>query len=104
MPTPTTNTKPRLRTDPTNLDECFPLWRETNSQPDWRRYVSEPTLRRGDDGLSNRMARLKALSNSLCLIVQLFHWQYQRPEVCKLILVSIQFKPMEKEHWEYLYT
>ena len=34
-------------------------------EPDWRRYVSEPTLRRGDDGLSNRMARLKALGNSI---------------------------------------
>ena len=34
--------------------------------PDWRRYVSQPTLRRGDDGLSNRVLRLKALGNSIC--------------------------------------
>ena len=33
--------------------------------PDWRGYVSQPTLRRGDDGLSNRVLRLKALGNSI---------------------------------------
>ena len=33
--------------------------------PDWRGYVSQPTLRRGDDGLSNRILRLKALGNSI---------------------------------------
>ena len=33
--------------------------------PDWRGYVSQPTLRYGDDGLSNRVARLKALGNSI---------------------------------------
>jgi len=32
---------------------------------DWKGYVSEPTLRRGDDGLSNRVARIKALGNSI---------------------------------------
>ena len=34
--------------------------------PDWRRYESKPTLRRGDAGLSNRVARLKALGNTIC--------------------------------------
>ncbi len=33
--------------------------------PFWREYVSQPTLRRGDDGLSNRIPRLKALGNSI---------------------------------------
>ena len=33
--------------------------------PNWRRYVSEPVLRRGDDGLRGRMDRLKALGNSV---------------------------------------
>jgi len=33
--------------------------------PDWRSYTSEPVLRRGDDGLSNRIHRLKALGNSI---------------------------------------
>ena len=33
--------------------------------PDWRRYVSKPTLCRGDDGLTNRVLRLKALGNSI---------------------------------------
>lgn len=34
--------------------------------PDWRRYVSQPTICRGDDGLSNRMDRLKSLGNTIC--------------------------------------
>ena len=33
--------------------------------PNWRGYVSKPVLRRGDDGLSNRVDRLKALGNSI---------------------------------------
>lgn len=33
--------------------------------PDWRSYVSEPCLRRGDDGLSGRVDRLKALGNAV---------------------------------------
>lgn len=34
-------------------------------QPDWRRFVSEPVLRRGDDGLSGRVDRLKQLGNAV---------------------------------------
>ncbi len=33
--------------------------------PDWRGYLSQPTIRRGDDGFSNRMDRLKCLGNSI---------------------------------------
>jgi DNA (cytosine-5)-methyltransferase 1 len=33
--------------------------------PDWRSYLSEPVLCRGDDGLSNRVERLKALGNAV---------------------------------------
>jgi len=33
--------------------------------PNWRSYVSQPVLRRGDDGLSNRVDRLKQLGNSI---------------------------------------
>ena len=33
--------------------------------PKWRGYVSQPCLRRGDDGLRGRMDRLKALGNSV---------------------------------------
>jgi DNA (cytosine-5)-methyltransferase 1 len=33
--------------------------------PDWRSYVSEPVLCRGDDGLSGRVDRLKALGNAV---------------------------------------
>jgi len=33
--------------------------------PDWRAYVSEPVLCRGDDGLSGRVDRLKALGNAV---------------------------------------
>lgn len=33
--------------------------------PRWREYLSQPTLCRGDDGLSNRISRLKALGNTI---------------------------------------
>jgi DNA (cytosine-5)-methyltransferase 1 len=33
--------------------------------PDWRRYLSEPVLCRGDDGLSGRVDRLRALGNAV---------------------------------------
>lgn len=33
--------------------------------PDWRSYLSEPVLCRGDDGLSGRVERLKALGNAV---------------------------------------
>lgn len=33
--------------------------------PDWGGYLSEPVLRRGDDGLRNRVDRLKALGNAV---------------------------------------
>ena len=42
-------------------------WRNTKQRlnPNWTRYVSKPSLCRGDDGLSNRILRLKALGNSI---------------------------------------
>mgnify|MGYP003118783076 CR=1 FL=1 len=45
--------KARWRTQPYTL------------QPDWRRYLSKPTVCRGDDGLSNRVDRLKCLGNAV---------------------------------------
>ena len=50
-----------------------PIWKHAflNSKerrtlsPDWTGYVSEPSLCRGDDGLRGRVARLKALGNSI---------------------------------------
>jgi DNA (cytosine-5)-methyltransferase 1 len=33
--------------------------------PDWRSYLSQPVLYRGDDGLSGRVDRLKALGNAV---------------------------------------
>jgi len=33
--------------------------------PDWRGYLSQPTICRGDDGFSNRMDRLRCLGNSI---------------------------------------
>lgn len=33
--------------------------------PDWRTYVSEPVLCRGNDGLSGRVDRLRALGNAV---------------------------------------
>jgi DNA (cytosine-5)-methyltransferase 1 len=44
------------------------IWAKSSSRrlnPDWRSYVSKPILRRGDDGLSYRVDRTKALGNSV---------------------------------------
>tara|TARA_B100000131_G_scaffold321786_1_gene373716 strand:- start:15644 stop:16549 length:906 start_codon:yes stop_codon:yes gene_type:complete len=43
------------------------IWRSQPHllNPDWKGYVSEPTVRRGNDGLSNRVDRLRALGNSI---------------------------------------
>ena len=42
-------------------------WKTTKHQlnPNWKGYKSKPTLCRGDDGLSHRVDRLKALGNSV---------------------------------------
>ena len=42
-------------------------WRNSGItlNPNWKRYKSKPTLCRGDDGLSHRVDRLKALGNSV---------------------------------------
>ena len=47
--------------------EGLPKWRYERNMlsPDWRSYTSEPVLRRGDDGLSNRVDRLRALGNTV---------------------------------------
>jgi len=51
-----------------------PTWKTQNIRclnPSWRQYLSQPTIRRGDDGLSNkldashRIKRLKALGNAI---------------------------------------
>ena len=44
-----------------------PAWGDAPQRlnPDWRSYLSEPILRRGDDGLSGRVDRLKALGNAV---------------------------------------
>ena len=41
-----------------------PAWGKSLT-PYWRGYVSKPALRRGDDGLSGRVDRIKALGNSI---------------------------------------
>ena len=44
------------------------IWSKGTSRclnPNWRSYVSKPILRRGDDGLSYRVDRTKALGNSV---------------------------------------
>jgi DNA (cytosine-5)-methyltransferase 1 len=43
------------------------IWTATPRRlcPNWRQYESQPVLRRGNDGLSNRVHRLKALGNSI---------------------------------------
>ena len=44
-----------------------PSWNPGNPMlsPEWRSYVSKPLLFRGDDGLSNRVDRIRALGNSV---------------------------------------
>lgn len=49
-------------------EEGGALWRHQRGctlSPDWSTYASEPLLLRGDDGLSNRIHRLKALGNAV---------------------------------------
>ena len=61
----------RTQSNSEGLEE--PIWKHAflNSKerrtlsPDWTRYVSEPSLCRGDDGLRGRVARIKAMGNSI---------------------------------------
>ena len=61
----------RTQSNSEGLEE--PIWKHAflNSKerrtlsPDWRGYVSEPSLCRGDDGLRGRVARIKAMGNSI---------------------------------------
>ena len=48
-------------------DEGLSKWRFKRDllSPDWRSYTSQPVLRRGDDGLSRRVDRLRALGNTV---------------------------------------
>lgn len=49
-------------------EKIAPCWRVSNQllSPDWGGgYISKPLLCRGDDGLSNRVDRIKALGNSV---------------------------------------
>ena len=43
-------------------------WSDTRIRlsSNWRTYASQPMLRRGDDGLSRRVDRLKCLGNTIC--------------------------------------
>ncbi len=61
----------RTQSNCESLEE--PIWKHAflNSKerrtlsPNWTGYVSQPSLCRGDDGLRGRVARLKALGNSI---------------------------------------
>jgi len=57
----------RKFTIPKKLQNAAYTWQSNTPHlsPEWRSYVSEPCLRRGDDGLSNRVDRLRALGNSV---------------------------------------
>lgn len=48
-------------------EKVTPKWRPGPEllSPAWRSYISQPLLRRGDDGLSGRVDRLKSLGNSV---------------------------------------
>ena len=48
------------------LERRWPCGSTTNRlSPDWGGYISQPVLCRGDDGLSHRVERLKALGNAV---------------------------------------
>ena len=48
-------------------EEETPCWspQPYTLEPDWRGYLSQPTIRRTDDGFSFRMDRLRCLGNSI---------------------------------------
>ena len=50
-----------------NSSQSSHTWRSTEHRlnPNWKQYVSQPTICRGNDGLRNRVDRLKALGNSV---------------------------------------
>jgi len=52
---------------PDELGESRPTWPPAVARlsPDWGGYASEPVLCRGDDGLSGRVDRLRALGNAV---------------------------------------
>ena len=52
---------------PESGGEGAPAWSSGSPMlsPEWRSYLSQPVLRRGDDGLSGRVDRLKQLGNSI---------------------------------------
>ena len=64
---PTDSNSKRLQSE--NFSEMErEIWAKSTTRclnPDWRSYVSKPILRRGDDGLSYRVDRTKALGNSV---------------------------------------
>lgn len=49
------------------LQRSEPIWRPASRSlcPNWGGYLSKPVLCRGDDGLSNRVDRIKQLGNSI---------------------------------------
>jgi DNA (cytosine-5)-methyltransferase 1 len=52
---------------PESSRQGTPPWLHSGAMlsPEWRSYLSKPVLCRGDDGLSNRVDRLKQLGNSI---------------------------------------
>lgn len=52
---------------PVSSSQKWPAWGDApqSLNSDWRTYASQPILRRGDDGLSSRVDRLKALGNAV---------------------------------------
>ena len=64
LPTPTARDY-KGRTSAKWNEKYGPKGTTRRLNPDWRSYVSKPILRRGDDGLSYRVDRTKALGNSV---------------------------------------
>ena len=57
----------RKFTIPKELQNAAYTWQSNTPHlsPEWRKYVSKSVLCRGDDGLRNRVDRLRSLGNSV---------------------------------------
>ena len=57
----------RIKSINTEMQKTRYTWQSNTPHlsPNWRSYVSKSVLCRGDDGLRNRVDRLKALGNSV---------------------------------------
>jgi DNA (cytosine-5)-methyltransferase 1 len=84
------------------LERQKPAWRFAARQlcSDWGGYLSKPVLCRGDDGLSNRVDRLKALGNAV--VPQVAAIPLARVlELERVRAANPATHPLDLQHWSY---